>query len=73
VSIFSSVGFFFKKPTKPIFFNSELKPVQTDHFLYGSVRLIEKCFWKNRYYPVEVLSAKSEEVLKLIEDGESNS
>jgi hypothetical protein len=73
VSIFCSVRFLLKKPTKPnIFFNSEPKPIQTGHFLFGSVRLIEGKNWKNRYYPVEVLSAKGEEALKLIKDSESS-
>jgi hypothetical protein len=38
--------FLLKKPTKPIFLNSEPKPVQTDHFRAGSVRLIEEKFEK---------------------------
>jgi hypothetical protein len=54
VSIFDSVRFLLEKTnqTKFLFFlNSELKPIQTDHFQFGSVRfgsvrLIKEKNWK---------------------------
>ena len=55
VSIFDSVRFLLEKTNQTeflFFLNSELKPIQTDHFRFGSIRLIKEKNWKNRYYQV---------------------
>jgi len=52
VSIFGSVWFSSKKITKPVFLKkteTEPKPVQTDQFRFGLVRLIEEKNWKNQF------------------------
>jgi hypothetical protein len=49
VSIFDSVRFLLEKTNQTeflFFLNSELKPIQTDHFRFGSVRLIKEKNWK---------------------------